>query len=418
HPDLKQTDIRKIEISIPDTGNRERYLAYLINRFQKVEGKKVLYSGKTDILNACREFELSLRDIERLLEKAVHREVKFDSVFIKSDMNSGAAGIRSLDEIPSEEFLACHTKIKSRIIGQNEAVDKTFEAVLKARELSTNIDRPVGCFFLVGPTATGKSELMKILARIVFGTEKALISIHCETYKYNDDIKKLTGSPYGYIGWDPEGGWLTKQVKKRRRGVILFEEIEKGHDQLQDFLLHILDEGEFEDGCTVDKINVREFLVAVTSNLGTSESMGISDPHHKEQVIKEAVKDYLKPEIYNRFDDFIVFKSLSVSNCCRIADILLRERLNRVEGKKRLKITYSDTLIEEIVSQGYDPELNARPLKRKIDEMVMTPLAYYFIGKKENRGEKLLLDFRDKELVIQSQDTQPPKQQVEMQGRG
>lgn len=359
---------------------------------------KVLISNKEDLINVCSRFNLKLYEIRRLFESAVKKGIMFDSSFVMSEMTRGQGGMRSFYDIPNKEILELRSKMMSRIIEQDLAVEMVCKAIMRAKAFAISGGRPPGCFFFAGPTGTGKSQTAKSLAHFLYKNELALIYIDMSGYKHPGDISRLIGASPGYVGYDEEGGILTRMVKKIKCGIILFDEFEKADPEVLDILLRISDEGKYTDASTGETVTLSEFIIIATSNLGSEKVLNKSDPEKVREIIMRAVERHLRPELLNRFDDVIVYQSLSRKACCRIAEILLKEALERVRTRCGIRVDYTDRLIEEIVVKGYNPRYNARPIARTIDRLVITPLADNVLNEKLSSNEHLQLDWVEGKL--------------------
>ncbi|HXJ64967.1 MAG TPA: AAA family ATPase, partial [Actinomycetota bacterium] len=280
--------------------------------------------------------------------------------------------------------------IHERMVDQDEAVSAVANAIRRARAGLSDPNRPIGSFIFLGPTGVGKTELARSLADFLFDDERAVIRIDMSEYQERHSVSRLIGAPPGYVGYD-EGGQLTEAVRRRPYAVVLFDEIEKAHQDAFNVLLQLLDEGRLTDGQgrTVD---FRNTVVIMTSNLG---SYVFNDPtasteERNEKVMAE-VRATFRPEFVNRVDEIIVFSPLGREQIAGILDIqarLLQERL----AARRLTIELTEGAREYLANKGFDPAYGARPLKRLIQREVQDRLATMLLGGDVRDGDHLVVD--------------------------
>ena len=290
--------------------------------------------------------------------------------------------VTRLMEGEREKLLRMPQILEQRVVGQTEAVVTVSEAVLRARAGIKDPRRPIGTFIFLGPTGVGKTELARALAEALFDSEEALIRIDMSEYMEKHAVSRLVGSPPGYVGYD-EGGQLTEAVRRRPYCVILFDEIEKAHPDVFNILLQILDEGRLTDshGRTVDFKNA---VVIMTSNIGSEDLLeGIArDGLIRDDVrgsVMRQLRAAFRPEFFNRIDETVLFKPLSMADLKKIVDIqvaLLNVRL----AERSLSVVLTDAAKEHVAANGYDPVYGARPLKRYISRSIETPLARKIIS--------------------------------------
>jgi len=354
-------------------------------------------SNKDDLVHICRVLKLTADQIRRLMIQSSIDKISFDSAYVMSQMTRGEGGLRSFYDIPTQEILGLAQKMKSRVIEQDSAVDTVCDAIIRRKTNLQTREECVGTFLFAGPTGVGKTYFAKVLTDFLYLNKSAIIFVDLSQYKNRGDVSQLFGAPPGFVGHNDEGGWLTRRVKRIKCGVILFDEMEKADNEVLDVLLRIAAEGQFDDSSTQETISLSEFVVILTSNLGTKEAMNVSDPLQKKEIVIGEIKKHLKPELINRFDDVVVFHTLSPKACCKIADQLLKENLEQIK-KDNIQFGYTDRLIEAIVKKGFDREMNARPLARKINELVMTPIAKLILRKDIRPSDKIRLDWENGEL--------------------
>ncbi|MDD3225290.1 MAG: ATP-dependent chaperone ClpB [Clostridium sp.] len=289
--------------------------------------------------------------------------------------------VNRLVEGEKKKLLRLDDELKKRVIGQDEAVKLVSNAVIRARAGLKDEKRPIGSFIFLGPTGVGKTELAKTLARTLFDSEDNMIRIDMSEYMDKYSVSRLIGAPPGYVGYE-EGGQLTEAVRRRPYSVILFDEIEKAHDDIFNIFLQILDDGRLTDnkGNTVDFKNC---IIIMTSNIGSRFLLtddienGINEDIKKN--VMEEMKDRFKPEFLNRLDDIIMFKPLSLDNIKKIIDIFTEGIKNKLK-ENNIKIIIEESAKEIIANQGYDPVYGARPLKRYIESTLETELARKIIS--------------------------------------
>lgn len=313
--------------------------------------------------------------------------------------------VSRLIEGERDKLLRLEDELHKRVIGQEEAVTSTANAVIRARAGLKDIRRPIGSFIFLGPTGVGKTELAKTLARTLFDSEENIIRIDMSEYMEKYSVSRLIGAPPGYVGYD-EGGQLTEAVRRKPYSVILFDEIEKAHDDVFNIFLQILDDGRLTDnkGKTVDFKNT---IIIMTSNIGSSYLLENIKENEIEENIKSQVMDSLKrrfkPEFLNRLDDIIMFKPLSITQIEKIIDIFLEEIRQRLSERDiSLNVTEKAKLL--LAKEGYDPVYGARPLKRYIQNALETSIAKMIIKGEVYSGSNILVDEKEGQLVYKVQE--------------
>ena len=305
--------------------------------------------------------------------------------------------VSKLMEGEKEKVLGMEELLHKRVIGQNEAVTKVSEAILRSRAGIQAPGRPIGSFLFLGPTGVGKTELAKALSEILFDDERNIIRIDMSEYMEKFSVSRLIGAPPGYVGYD-EGGQLTEVVRRKPYSVILFDEIEKAHPDVFNILLQVLDDGRITDsqGRTVDFKNT---IIILTSNLGSpfilegidSDGEITDDARNKVEVL---LKQQFRPEFLNRLDEIIFFKPLAKTEIIRIVDLMLLDLQKRLDDK-HIKINISDEAKDYIVECGYDPNFGARPLRRFIQRNVETLIAKKIIGSNLSAGDTIEIELEN-----------------------
>ncbi len=290
--------------------------------------------------------------------------------------------LSKLMEGEREKILHLDDILHKRVIGQDEAVTKVTEAIIRSRAGITDPNRPIGSFLFLGPTGVGKTELAKALAESLFDDEHNLVRIDMTEYMEKFSVSRLIGAPPGYVGYD-EGGQLTEAVRRKPYSVVLFDEIEKAHPDVFNILLQVLDDGRITDsqGRTVDFKNT---IIILTSNLGSSYLLdGIDENGEISEDAKDKVSQLLKqsfrPEFLNRLDEIVYYKPLTKDNITKIIDLLIKDLATRLEDKQ-LKLDITPLAKELIIENGYDPVYGARPLKRYLQSKVETLIAKTIIA--------------------------------------
>ena len=328
-----------------------------------------------------------------------------------ADIVSVASGVpvSSLTEDESRRLLACESALKTRIIGQDEAVSAVAKAIRRSRSPLKDPRRPGGSFIFLGPTGTGKTELAKTLAEYLFGSKDALISFDMSEFASQYEVSKLIGSPPGYVGHE-EGGQLTKAVRRNPYSVVLFDEIEKAHPDIFNILLQVLDEGRLTDsqGKTVD---FRNTVVIMTSNVGAREIAqdanvgfgttgegGLTADEIKSRAMGE-LKRLFRPEFINRVDDIVVFQKLAGESLTRIAELLVDNLRQRLIANG-MNIVLTDDALAKIVREGTDLSNGARPLRRAIQWLIEDPLSEELLAGEWSAGDTVLCDVVDDAFVF------------------
>ena len=310
--------------------------------------------------------------------------------------------VSKIMESEREKLLGLEEILHKRIIGQNEAVTKVSEAILRSRAGIKDPRRPIGSFLFLGPTGVGKTELAKALAEALFDDEKSMVRIDMSEYMEKYSVSRLIGAPPGYVGYD-EGGQLTEAVRRKPYAVILFDEVEKAHPDVFNVLLQVLDDGRITDsqGRTVDFKNT---VIILTSNLGSGailDGINANGEINEEarQTVSEMLKRSFRPEFLNRLDEIVFYKPLTKENINGIVDLLIAD-LNKRLKDKQLTVEITDAAKEHIIDSAYDPTYGARPLKRFIQSKIETLLAREIIGGDIEPETTLKIDCENASLVI------------------
>lgn len=426
----KETDT----LSKERTGKIAKELAELRDKFNEMKScwenekqeidsvkriKEEIDRVNSDIETAQRNYEYekaaklrysSLPELEKRLEEAVQKSEqrhKGESGLVRDTVTEEEiAGIvarwtgipvSKLMEGEREKLLHLEDILHKRVIGQDEAVTKVSEAILRSRAGISDPNRPIGSFLFLGPTGVGKTELAKALAESLFDDEHNMVRIDMTEYMEKFSVSRLIGAPPGYVGYD-EGGQLTEAVRRRPYSVVLFDEVEKAHPDVFNILLQVLDDGRITDsqGRTVDFKNT---VIILTSNLGSQFLLdGITPEGYISKEAKEQIDALLKrsfrPEFLNRLDEIVFYRPLAKDDLRGIVDILLRGLAARLEDRS-LKLDITDRAKDVIIDGGFDPIYGARPLKRYIQSHVETLLARAILSRDLKTGDTLTVDTDD-----------------------
>ena len=310
--------------------------------------------------------------------------------------------VARLMEGEREKLLHLEDTLHERVIGQDEAVKRVSEAILRSRAGIQDPNRPIGSFLFLGPTGVGKTELAKTLAATLFDDEKNLVRIDMSEYMEKYSVSRLIGAPPGYVGYE-EGGQLTEAVRRKPYSVVLFDEVEKAHPDVFNVLLQVLDDGRITDsqGRTVDFKNT---IIILTSNLGSSvllDGIGADGEIREDakQQVHELLRRSFRPEFLNRLDEIVFYKPLTKENITGIIDLLIQALSKRLEDKQ-LSVELTDAAKQYVIDNGYDPVYGARPLKRFLQRNVETLLGRTIIAGDLSEGTKLVVDYQNSELTV------------------
>ena len=311
--------------------------------------------------------------------------------------------VSKLMEGERDKLLRLEDILHQRVIGQDEAVEKVTEAILRSRAGIQDPDRPIGSFLFLGPTGVGKTELAKALAQTLFDDERNMVRIDMTEYMEKYSVSRLVGAPPGYVGYE-EGGQLTEAVRRHPYSVVLFDEVEKAHPDVFNILLQVLDDGRITDsqGRTVDYKNT---IIILTSNLGSNYILeGINE---KGEISGEArtmvdglLKQQFRPEFLNRLDDIVFYKPLTKDEITRIVDLMIADLQKRLE-EKQLTVELTQAAKDYVVDSGYDPVYGARPLRRFLQSKVETAIAKAIISRDLRPRTHLVVDYNGRELTVE-----------------
>jgi len=376
---------------------------------KKLEESKAEKEGNLDkvaeirygtLMNLKKDLEAQQKELSRLQQKGSMLKEEVDDQDIAEIVSKWTKiPLSKLMEGETEKLIQMEQSLKTRVVGQNEAIDLVSSAIRRSRTGLSDPHRPIGSFVFIGPTGVGKTELAKSLAWFLFDDDNAIIRIDMSEYMEKHSVSRLIGAPPGYVGYD-EGGQLTEAVRRRPYAVILFDEIEKAHSDVFNVLLQILDDGRLTDG-QGRIINFKNTIVIMTSNIGTEMTLEIEDKKDIEKKIQEALKLHFRPEFLNRIDEVIIFNRLGQEAISQIVDIqtgYLKDRL----AERNILLKISTKAKEFLSRKGYDPLYGARPLKRVIQREVQDPIALKVLKGEVKEGEiiKVDVDGKNQELIF------------------
>lgn len=364
-----------------------------------------------------RQKELTLRkEIQKTSEKQHNTDSKvIDTEDIASIVSKWTGiPVSDMDIKERNKFTDLETTLNKSIIGQEDAVNKISQAIRRSRVGISNPNRPIGSFIFLGPTGVGKTELVKVLAKELFGNNKSLIKIDMSEFMEKHNVSRLVGAPAGYVGYE-EGGQLTDKVRRQPYSLILFDEIEKAHPDVFNLLLQIMEDGELTDA-KGKKVNFRNTLIIMTSNLGTdifnnqakigfesgeNDRRSNSDYNKLVEQVKESVEKTFKPEFLNRLDNIVIFKPLSEQSILKIVKLEI-SKLQRRLAEKKFHLSVSPAVIKWIAKKGYKPEYGARPMRKVISVNIEDLISGAILNNTISNGDKIVLSIADDKVVLKN----------------
>ncbi|SHE82399.1 ATP-dependent Clp protease ATP-binding subunit ClpB [Desulforamulus putei DSM 12395] len=386
--------------------------------------KKEIEDTKLAIERAEREYDLNrmaeltygkLPDLERRLkaEEELLAGKQKNNMLLKEEVDeediarvvSRWTGIplNKLMEGEKEKLIHLDEILHRRVIGQDQAVQAVADAVLRARAGIKDPNRPIGSFIFLGPTGVGKTELARALAQALFDDERNMIRIDMSEYMEKHTVARLIGAPPGYVGYD-EGGQLTEAVRRKPYSVILFDEIEKAHNDVFNVMLQILDDGRLTDG-QGRTVNFKNTVIIMTSNIGSHEILefqrrGVQDYDSMKSAVMTLLQQHFRPEFLNRVDETVVFHALDVKHMKQITVLMLERLAKRLRETARLDMTWSENAVTYLANKGYEPSYGARPLKRLIQQEVETPLSRLMVKDEIKPGDTVQIDVQAGQVKI------------------
>ncbi|MFV9673815.1 MAG: ATP-dependent Clp protease ATP-binding subunit [Anaerolineales bacterium] len=328
--------------------------------------------------------------------------------------------VMQIAEAESERLLQMEEALHERIIGQDEAINAISKAVRRSRAGLKDPKRPIGSFVFLGPTGVGKTELTKALAEFMFGTEDALIQIDMSELMERHSVSRLVGAPPGYIGYD-DAGQLTEAIRRRPYSIVVFDEVEKAHQEAHNMLLQIMEEGQLSDA-RGRKVDFRNAIIVMTSNVGADlikrqSQLGFDLPHDEDaeerlaydemhKKLTEAMKKVFRPEFLNRVDSVVVFHALSKEQISQIVDLELAKVSKRLD-EHEIKLHITDGARAKLAELGYDPEMGARPLRRVIQNKVEDQLSDELLSGQFAAGDEIVVDVEEDEIILRLASEEP-----------
>jgi ATP-dependent Clp protease ATP-binding subunit ClpB len=354
---------------------------------------KLRYGEKPQLEKELKELTQKLENFKnRLLKEEVDAE---DIAEVVSRWTH--IPLTKLLETEKDKLLKIETRLKTRLVGQDEAISVVADAIRRSRAGLADPNRPYASFLFLGATGVGKTELARSLAWFLFDDEKAMVRLDMSEFMERHSVAKLIGAPPGYVGYE-EGGQLTEIIRRRPYSVILLDEIEKAHPEVFNILLQILDDGRLTDsrGKTV---NFKNTIVIMTSNIGSELIYQIKDRKVLTQRLQESLRQHFRPEFLNRIDEIVIFNLLDLEDIKKIVDIQINY-LNQRLKEKGLELILTEKARDYLANQGFDATFGARPLKRCIQKLIQDKLAKDILENKFKEGDKIIVDISDDKLTF------------------
>ncbi|MHB1385475.1 MAG: AAA family ATPase, partial [Bellilinea sp.] len=373
-------------------------------------------------------------DAQELLEQEAHLESELEE--LRTGWDRSTSPIVSADDIAelvsmwtgvpvmqmaqaeSERLLHMEDELRGYIIGQEEAVETISKAVRRARSGLKDPRRPIGSFVFLGPTGVGKTELTKALARFLFGSEDALIQLDMSEFMERHNVSRLVGAPPGYVGYE-EAGQLTEAIRRRPYSIVVFDEIEKAHPEAHNMLLQIMEEGHLSDA-RGHKVDFRNTIIVMTSNIGADvikRQSGFGFQHKVDEAeeeklayeemrkkLIESLKRVFRPEFINRLDSVVVFRALNREDIQQIVSLELNKVAERLV-ENNITLTATPAALDQLATEGYDPDMGARPLRRVIQHKIEDRLSDALLAGEFVEGDTIEVNTNeDKEIILQKAD--------------
>ena len=405
--DEASSKVRMKTFTIPDK------LKIIENKVQEILNKKNEAINNQEFEEAAkyRDEEIKARneyaiEEEKWRNENIKEKVKLDKEDIRGVIsNLTKIPVNKITEDEYNKLINLEDNLRKRVVGQNEAIESISKAIKRSRVGINDPNKPLCSFLFLGPTGVGKTEISKVLANNLFGSENSIIRLDMSEYMEAHSVSKIIGSPPGYVGFEEEG-MLTKKVRSNPYSIILLDEIEKAHPDIMNILLQILDEGILTDSAGRN-INFKNTIIIMTSNIGANKitenrSLGFgnnsTNENNTKTVMGELKKEF-KPEFINRIDEIIIFNKLSKEDVVKIIDILIAELQERLIGKN-IKIELTENFKKYVVENKIDLNYGARELKRKLQEIVENEIAEKIISGKLKSGDKIIFDINNNETYI------------------
>ena len=355
-----------------------------------------------------RDLETKLKRLKTLQKsrRVLNEEVAEQDIAAVVSRWTGIPVARMLEE-EAAKLSRMEAALKGSIIGQDGAVKKVVDAVKRSRVGISDPNRPIGSFLFLGPTGVGKTELSRKLAEFMFNDTEALVRVDMSEFMEKHSVAKLIGAPPGYVGYE-ESGTLTERIRHRPYAVVLFDEIEKAHPEVFNILLQVLDSGHLTDG-KGRKVNFKNTIIVLTSNIGgefidrlahigfgTADATDATRYEETKAKVMDALKEHFRPEFLNRLDDIIIFDVLAKEALTRIVDTQVEEVMKRL-SQKRIALSFSPEVRQWLAERGYNPQYGARPLRRTIQDKILTPLASLMVDRGLMEGGTVSVSIKNDE---------------------
>lgn len=393
----------------PAAVNAKDLIAELREKREEIEEAKEeeQFDQVEDLQDQIDELEEQLEQLRTVWDRSTSPHVTSEDIAEVISMWTGVP-LMQLETEESARLLNMEAKIGEHIIGQDEAIETISKAIRRARAGLKDPSRPVGSFIFLGPTGVGKTELTKALAEFMFGSEDALIQLDMSEFMERHSVSRLVGAPPGYVGYE-DAGQLTEAIRRRPYSIVVFDEIEKAHQEAHNMLLQIMEEGHLTDA-RGRKVDFRNAIIIMTTNVGADMiqrqstfgfSLTVDEAQEEAQAYKEmqkklteALKRSFRPEFINRLDSVIVFRSLNKEDIRKIVQLELDKVNDRLE-ESDIHLRATDAALEFLSEEGYNPEMGARPLRRVIQHRIEDKLSDALLAKEFDEGQNILIDIEE-----------------------
>jgi ATP-dependent Clp protease ATP-binding subunit ClpC len=369
-----------------------------------------------ELQNREAQLEQQIEDQSKQWDRDTAPTVNADDIAEIVSMWTGIP-VMQMAEKESERLLRMEDELGKLIIGQDDAIKSIAHAIRRSRSGLKDPHRPIGSFLFLGPTGVGKTELTKALAKFLFGSEDALIQLDMSEFMERHSASRLTGAPPGYVGYD-DAGQLTEAIRRRPYSIVVFDEMDKANPEIQNILLQIMEEGQLSDA-RGKKVDFKNTIIVMTSNIGDDlikrqNTFGFSlkteksdeekdDYNEMRKKLLEQLKKTFRPEFVNRLDSVIVFRMLNLEDMQQITEIEI-QKLNERLKEQQIRISVTESALEKLTRDGFDPEMGARPLRRVIQQKVEDPLADALLARQFSEGDSIRITLNeDNEIVLRKQ---------------